>query len=47
MREPPGDPDDDRPRPLMGATFWIMIALSAACVAAGAAVAWVLPRLAG
>ena len=41
----PPDPDDDfEPRPLMGPTFWIMLALGLACVLAGAAVAWLLPR---
>ncbi|MBX3483710.1 hypothetical protein [Phenylobacterium sp.] len=47
MSEPPGDPDNDRPRPLMGAAFWIMMALCAVCVAAGAAVACLSPRFMG
>lgn len=43
---PGRDPDDERPpRPLMGPTFWIMLALSVVCVLAGAFVAMVLPRL--
>ena len=38
------DPDDWQPKPLMGRMFWIMLALSVVCVAAGAAVALLAPR---
>jgi hypothetical protein len=38
------DPDDWRPKPLMGRMFWTMLALSVVCVAAGAAVALLAPR---
>jgi flagellar basal body-associated protein FliL len=43
------EPDDDgyQPRPLMGRSFWIMMAISIICVIAGAAVAWLLPALLG
>ncbi|MBY0397542.1 MAG: hypothetical protein K2X91_13895 [Thermoleophilia bacterium] len=44
---PPDDDDGYEPRPLMGRTFWIMLALSVVCVVAGAAVAWLLPALLG
>ena len=41
------EPDDDgwQPKPLMGRTFWIMLALGLVCVVAGAGVAWLLPQL--
>ena len=40
------DPDDERPpKPLMGPTFWIMLALGVVCLLAGAGTAWLLPRL--
>ena len=42
----PPDPDDDwQPKPLMGRMFWVMLALGLVCVAAGAAVAWLLPHI--
>lgn len=41
------DPDDWQPKPLMGPTFWIMLALGFVFIAAGAAVAWLLPALLG
>jgi len=40
----PKDPAAYRPRPLLGATFWAMIALCVLCVLAGVAVAGFLPR---
>lgn len=43
--DPPADDDGYRAKPLMGPTFWIMIALCALCVAAGVAVALLAPRL--
>jgi len=39
------DPDPDEPKPLMGRMFWIMLALSVVCIAAGVAVAFLAPRL--
>ncbi|MFL5295974.1 MAG: COG4223 family protein [Phenylobacterium sp.] len=41
---PPKDPAHYRPRPLLGATFWAMIAFGVLCVLAGVAVANFLPR---
>jgi hypothetical protein len=41
----PKDPAAYRPRPLLGATFWAMLALCVLCVLAGIAVASYLPRL--
>lgn len=38
---------DPPPRPLMGPVFWALMALSAVCVAAGAAVALFGPQLLG
>lgn len=43
----PKDPADYRPRPLMGVTFWAMIALMMLCVLAGVAIANFGPRLLG
>ena len=43
----PKDPADYRPRPLMGVTFWAMIALMMLCVLAGVAIANFGPRLFG
>ena len=43
----PKDPAEYRPRPLMGATFWAMIALMLLCVLAGVAIAVVVPRVFG
>jgi hypothetical protein len=43
----PKDPADYRPRPLLGATFWAMLALMLLCVLAGVAVANYGPRLFG
>jgi len=40
----PKDPAEYRPKPLLGATFWAMIALCVLCVLAGVAVASFLPR---
>src|SRR6185503_1848719 len=45
----PKDPAAYRPKPLLGATFWAMIALCVLCVLAGVAVAsfrprWLAPR---
>jgi hypothetical protein len=40
----PKDPADYRPKPLLGATFWAMMALCFLCVLAGVAVATFLPR---
>ena len=50
MSEPPDisapkDPAAYRPRPLLGVSFWAMIALSVLCVLAGVAIATVAPRL--
>ena len=42
------DPDPDsehKPKPLLGWTFWAMLALGTVCVLAGAAVAFLLPKL--
>ena len=44
---PPKDPADYRPRPLLGFTFWAMIALMLLCVLAGVAIAEFGPRLFG
>lgn len=41
----PRDPAEYRPKPLMGATFWAMMALMLLCVLAGVAVATVVPRV--
>jgi hypothetical protein len=41
----PKDPAEYRPKPLLGATFWAMIALMLLCVLAGVAVATVIPRM--
>jgi hypothetical protein len=41
----PRDPAEYRPRPLIGVTFWAMIALCVLCVLAGAAVAMFAPRM--
>jgi|KBSSwiStaDraftv2_1062776.scaffolds.fasta_scaffold02013_18 hypothetical protein len=42
----PSDPFDDKPPPkVFGPLVWILLAFSAVCVAAGAAVAWLAPRL--
>lgn len=41
----PQDPRDYRPRPLLGATFWAMIAFAVLCVLAGVAIATFGPRL--
>jgi hypothetical protein len=41
----PKDPAEYRPKPLMGATFWAMIALMLLCVIAGVAIAVVVPRV--
>lgn len=43
----PKDPAAYRPRPLMGVTFWAMIALMLLCVLAGVAIANFGPRLFG
>lgn len=43
----PKDPADYRPKPLLGATFWAMLALMLLCVLAGVAVANFGPRLFG
>jgi hypothetical protein len=43
----PKDPAEYRPRPLMGATFWAMLALMLLCVLAGVAIAEFGPRLLG
>jgi hypothetical protein len=40
----PKDPSEYRPKPLLGPTFWAMIALCFLCVLAGVAVAALLPR---
>ena len=40
----PKDPDDYRPRPLLGATLWAMIAFAVLCVLAGVAIANFGPR---
>ena len=46
-REPdlPKDPAEYRPRPLMGVTYWAMIAFALLCVLAGVGVASLAPRL--
>jgi hypothetical protein len=44
---PPKDPAEYRPKPLMGATFWAMIALMLLCVVAGVAIAVVVPKVFG
>ena len=41
----PKDPADYRPRPMLGMTFWAMLALMLLCVLAGVAVANFGPRL--
>lgn len=43
----PKDPADYRPRPLLGATFWAMMALMLLCVLAGVAIADFGPRIFG
>jgi hypothetical protein len=43
----PKDPADYRPRPLLGVTFWAMLALCVLCVLAGIAVAAYLPHFGG
>jgi hypothetical protein len=43
----PKDPADYRPKPLLGVTFWAMIALMLLCVLAGVAIADFGPRLFG
>jgi len=45
-REPdlPKDPAEYRPRPLMGVSFWAMIAFGILCILAGAGVASLAPR---
>ena len=43
----PKDPAEYRPKPLMGATFWAMIALILLCVLAGVAITLVVPRVFG
>ena len=43
----PKDPAAYRPRPLLGATFWAMLALMLLCVLAGVAIAQFGPRLLG
>src|SRR3954468_11809565 len=40
----PKDPAHYRPKPLLGATFWAIIAFGVLCVLAGVAVANFLPR---
>lgn len=40
----PRDPAEYRPRPMMGITFWAMIAFGILCVLAGAGVAYLAPR---
>jgi len=46
---PPEPPEDsgDRPKPLMGAGFWTMLAFGLVCILAGIAVAALAPRLLG
>ena len=39
---PQGDPEEYRPKPLLGCTFWVMLAFGAVCVLAGAGVAMLL-----
>jgi len=41
----PKDPAEYRPRPLLGVTFWAMIAFAVICVLAGVAIAQFGPRL--
>jgi hypothetical protein len=41
----PKDPADYRPRPLLGASFWALIAFGVLCVLAGAGIALLAPRL--
>ena len=41
----PKDPAEYRPRPLMGATYWAMMALMVLCVLAGVAIALFVPKL--
>ena len=41
----PTDPADYRPRPLLGVTFWAMIAFGVVCVLAGVALASLGPKL--
>jgi hypothetical protein len=43
----PKDPAEYRPRPLLGVTFWAMLALMLLCVLAGVAIAEFGPRLMG
>jgi hypothetical protein len=43
----PKDPAEYRPKPLLGATFWAMLALMLLCVLAGVAVATVVPKVFG
>jgi len=41
----PKDPAEYRPRPLMGATYWAMMALMLLCVLAGVAIALFVPKV--
>jgi hypothetical protein len=43
--DPPEDPADDRPRPLLGAGFWAFLVFGMLCVLAGAAVVLLGPTL--
>lgn len=47
MSPPPDDPEEYRPRPLLGPMFWLMLAFGLVCVAAGVAFALLAPRLLG
>jgi hypothetical protein len=40
-------PPDDRPRPLLGIGFWVVMILALACVLGGVAVATLGPTLLG
>jgi len=41
----PREPAEHRPKPLMGWTFWAMLAFGAICVLAGVGVATLAPTL--
>ncbi|MBI1196511.1 MAG: hypothetical protein GC203_01455 [Phenylobacterium sp.] len=43
--ELPDHVDEEAPRPLLGATFWVLIVFGVLCVLGGAGVALLAPRL--
>lgn len=45
--DPPKDPAEYRPRPLLGPMFWAIVAFGVLCILAGAGVALLGPRFLG